>query len=89
MPRIHCVYRRYHVGGARFVVDVVTAVATAVGAERVGLRISPEIDIQDTVNWCRSCKLFFLYACFSNYFFVAFSEYIRGIMSLEAGSLKR
>lgn len=34
-------------GRARFVVDVVTAVATAVGAERVGLRISPEHNIQD------------------------------------------
>jgi 2,4-dienoyl-CoA reductase-like NADH-dependent reductase (Old Yellow Enzyme family) len=32
----------------RFVVDVVTAVAKAVGAERVGLRISPEINISDT-----------------------------------------
>jgi N-ethylmaleimide reductase len=32
---------------ARFVVQVVTAVAAAVGAGRVGLRISPEHDIQD------------------------------------------
>jgi 2,4-dienoyl-CoA reductase-like NADH-dependent reductase (Old Yellow Enzyme family) len=32
---------------ARFVVDVVTEVAKAVGAERVGLRISPEISIGD------------------------------------------
>jgi N-ethylmaleimide reductase len=32
----------------RFAVDVVTAVANAVGAEHVGLRISPEINIQDT-----------------------------------------
>ena len=29
------------------------------------------------------------YASFSPYFFVAFSEYIRGIMSLAAGSVKR
>jgi 2,4-dienoyl-CoA reductase-like NADH-dependent reductase (Old Yellow Enzyme family) len=33
---------------ARFVVEVVTEVAKAVGAERVGLRISPEINISDT-----------------------------------------
>ncbi|TDT97893.1 2,4-dienoyl-CoA reductase-like NADH-dependent reductase (Old Yellow Enzyme family) [Streptomyces sp. 846.5] len=32
---------------ARFVVEVVTAVAQAVGAERVGLRISPEITLAD------------------------------------------
>ncbi|MEU9167058.1 alkene reductase [Streptomyces sp. NPDC048420] len=32
---------------ARFVVEVVTAVAQAVGAERVGLRISPEVDFGD------------------------------------------
>lgn len=32
---------------ARFVVEVVTAVASAVGAGRVGLRISPEHNIQD------------------------------------------
>ncbi|MGY1497053.1 alkene reductase [Streptomyces sp. QTS52] len=32
---------------ARFVVEVVTAVAEAVGAERVGLRISPEISLAD------------------------------------------
>ncbi|MER7694688.1 alkene reductase, partial [Streptomyces sp. NPDC097610] len=32
---------------ARFVVEVVTAVAQAVGAERVGLRISPEVDLGD------------------------------------------
>ncbi|MET8981400.1 alkene reductase [Streptomyces sp. NPDC004539] len=32
---------------ARFVVEVVTAVAEAVGAERVGLRISPEIVLSD------------------------------------------
>jgi N-ethylmaleimide reductase len=32
---------------ARFVVQVVTAVAAAIGAGRVGLRISPEHDIQD------------------------------------------
>lgn len=33
---------------ARFVVEVATAVAEAVGPERVGLRISPEIGISDT-----------------------------------------
>jgi 2,4-dienoyl-CoA reductase-like NADH-dependent reductase (Old Yellow Enzyme family) len=32
---------------ARFVVEVVTAIAQAVGAERVGLRISPEVDLGD------------------------------------------
>ncbi|OLL20728.1 MULTISPECIES: alkene reductase [unclassified Rhodococcus (in: high G+C Gram-positive bacteria)] len=32
---------------ARFVVEVVTAVASAIGAGRVGLRISPEHNIQD------------------------------------------
>lgn len=32
---------------ARFVVEVATAIAQAVGAERVGLRISPEIDFGD------------------------------------------
>ena len=32
---------------ARFVVEIVTAVAQAVGAERVGLRISPEVDLGD------------------------------------------
>ncbi|MFF1725778.1 alkene reductase [Streptomyces sviceus] len=32
---------------ARFVVEVVTAIAQAVGAERVGLRISPEISLAD------------------------------------------
>jgi 2,4-dienoyl-CoA reductase-like NADH-dependent reductase (Old Yellow Enzyme family) len=35
---------------ARFVVEVVTAVAEAIGAGRVGLRISPEHDIQDAVE---------------------------------------
>jgi N-ethylmaleimide reductase len=35
---------------ARFVVEVVRAVADAVGAERVGLRISPEHDIQGAVE---------------------------------------
>lgn len=35
---------------ARFVVDVVTAVAAAIGAERVGLRVSPEHNIQDAVE---------------------------------------
>ncbi|MEV7693595.1 alkene reductase [Microbacterium sp. NPDC089189] len=33
---------------ARFVVEVVTAVANAIGADRVGIRISPENMIQDT-----------------------------------------
>ncbi|MGY0390626.1 alkene reductase [Nocardioides sp. WG-D5] len=32
---------------ARFVIEVVTAVARAIGAERVGLRISPEVSIGD------------------------------------------
>jgi 2,4-dienoyl-CoA reductase-like NADH-dependent reductase (Old Yellow Enzyme family) len=35
---------------ARFVVDVVTAVAEAIGAGRVGLRISPEHNIQDALE---------------------------------------
>ena len=35
---------------ARFVVEVVTAVADAVGADRVGLRISPEHGIQDALE---------------------------------------
>ncbi|GGY17690.1 alkene reductase [Streptomyces minutiscleroticus] len=35
---------------ARFVVEVVTAVAEAVGAGRVGLRISPEHNIQDALE---------------------------------------
>ncbi|MGY1839259.1 MULTISPECIES: alkene reductase [unclassified Modestobacter] len=35
---------------ARFAVEVVTAVAEAVGAGRVGLRISPEHDIQDALE---------------------------------------
>jgi 2,4-dienoyl-CoA reductase-like NADH-dependent reductase (Old Yellow Enzyme family) len=35
---------------ARFVIEVVTAVAEAVGAGRVGLRISPEHDIQDALE---------------------------------------
>ncbi|WP_308123621.1 alkene reductase [Modestobacter marinus] len=35
---------------ARFVVEVVTAVAEVIGAGRVGLRISPEHDIQDAVE---------------------------------------
>jgi 2,4-dienoyl-CoA reductase-like NADH-dependent reductase (Old Yellow Enzyme family) len=35
---------------ARFVVQVVTAVAAAIGAGRVGLRISPEHDIQDALE---------------------------------------
>jgi 2,4-dienoyl-CoA reductase-like NADH-dependent reductase (Old Yellow Enzyme family) len=35
---------------ARFVVEVVTAVAEAIGAGRVGLRISPEHDIQDALE---------------------------------------
>ncbi|MFD4033801.1 alkene reductase [Streptomyces sp. NPDC058637] len=35
---------------ARFVVEVVTAVANAVGAGRVGLRISPEHNIQDALE---------------------------------------
>lgn len=44
--------RTDHYGGsaqnrARFVVEVVTAVAEAVGADRVGVRISPEHDYQD------------------------------------------
>jgi len=39
---------------ARFVVEVVTAVAAAIGAERVGLRISPEHNIQDA--WERDAE---------------------------------
>src|SRR4051794_30323078 len=35
---------------ARFVVQVVTAVAAAIGAGKVGLRISPEHDIQDALE---------------------------------------
>ncbi|KFF59976.1 1,2-oxophytodienoate reductase [Cryobacterium sp. MLB-32] len=35
---------------ARFVVEVVTAVANAIGAGRVGLRISPEHNIQDALE---------------------------------------
>ncbi len=35
---------------ARFVIEVVTAVAEAIGAGRVGLRISPEHDIQDALE---------------------------------------
>lgn len=35
---------------ARFVVEVVTAVADAIGAGRVGLRISPEHNIQDALE---------------------------------------
>ena len=35
---------------ARFVIDVVTAVAQAIGADRVGLRISPEHNIQDVLE---------------------------------------
>ena len=37
-------------GRARFAVEVVTAVAEAIGAGRVGLRISPEHDIQDALE---------------------------------------
>lgn len=39
---------------ARFVVEVVTAVAAAIGADRVGLRISPEHNIQDA--WERDAE---------------------------------
>jgi 2,4-dienoyl-CoA reductase-like NADH-dependent reductase (Old Yellow Enzyme family) len=39
---------------ARFVVEVVTAVAEAIGAGRVGLRISPEHNIQDAVETDRA-----------------------------------
>ncbi|MBB3086405.1 2,4-dienoyl-CoA reductase-like NADH-dependent reductase (Old Yellow Enzyme family) [Geodermatophilus sabuli] len=39
---------------ARFVVQVVTAVAAAIGAGRVGLRISPEHDIQDAFETDRA-----------------------------------
>jgi 2,4-dienoyl-CoA reductase-like NADH-dependent reductase (Old Yellow Enzyme family) len=35
---------------ARFVIDVVTAVAAAIGAGKVGLRISPEHNIQDALE---------------------------------------
>jgi 2,4-dienoyl-CoA reductase-like NADH-dependent reductase (Old Yellow Enzyme family) len=35
---------------ARFVIEVVTAVADAIGAGRVGIRISPEHNIQDAVE---------------------------------------
>lgn len=35
---------------ARFVIEVVRAVAEAIGAERVGLRISPEHDVQGTLE---------------------------------------
>jgi N-ethylmaleimide reductase len=35
---------------ARFVIEVVTAVAKAVGADRVGIRISPEHNIQDALE---------------------------------------
>ncbi|TFB92810.1 MULTISPECIES: alkene reductase [Cryobacterium] len=35
---------------ARFVIDVVTAVAEAIGAERVGIRVSPEHNIQDALE---------------------------------------
>jgi 2,4-dienoyl-CoA reductase-like NADH-dependent reductase (Old Yellow Enzyme family) len=35
---------------AQFVIDVVTAVAQAIGADRVGLRISPEHNIQDALE---------------------------------------
>lgn len=37
-------------GRARFVIEVVRAVAEAIGAERVGLRISPEHDVQDVLE---------------------------------------
>ncbi|MGY1633118.1 alkene reductase [Geodermatophilus sp. SYSU D01186] len=39
---------------ARFVVQVVTAVAAAIGAGKVGLRISPEHDIQDAFETDRA-----------------------------------
>ncbi|MDV6294720.1 alkene reductase [Rhodococcus aetherivorans] len=39
---------------ARFVVEVVTAVASAIGAGRVGLRISPEHNIQDAYETDRN-----------------------------------
>jgi 2,4-dienoyl-CoA reductase-like NADH-dependent reductase (Old Yellow Enzyme family) len=39
---------------ARFVVEVVTAVAEAIGAGRVGLRISPEHNIQDALETDRA-----------------------------------
>jgi len=35
---------------ARFVIDLVTAVALAIGADKVGLRISPEHNIQDALE---------------------------------------
>jgi N-ethylmaleimide reductase len=35
---------------ARFVIEVVTAVAEAIGADRVGIRISPEHNIQDALE---------------------------------------
>jgi N-ethylmaleimide reductase len=35
---------------ARFVIEVVTAVAAAIGADRVGIRISPEHNIQDALE---------------------------------------
>ena len=35
---------------ARFVIDVVTAVTLAIGADKVGLRISPEHNIQDALE---------------------------------------
>jgi N-ethylmaleimide reductase len=37
-------------GRARFVIEVVEAVAAAIGASRVGLRISPEHNIQDALE---------------------------------------
>nr|WP_328842496.1 alkene reductase [Nakamurella leprariae] len=39
---------------ARFVIEVVTAVAEAIGAGRVGLRISPEHNIQDALETDRA-----------------------------------
>ncbi|SDY30238.1 2,4-dienoyl-CoA reductase [Modestobacter sp. DSM 44400] len=39
---------------ARFVVEVVTAVAEAIGAGRVGLRVSPEHNIQDALETDRA-----------------------------------
>lgn len=44
------VYGGSPAGRARFVIEVVTAVAEAIGAGRVGLRISPEHNIQDALE---------------------------------------
>ncbi len=44
------IYGGSPVNRARFVVEVVTAVAAAIGAGRVGIRVSPEHNIQDALE---------------------------------------